>query len=117
MNRRTILKGGLVLAATSHTAAGTTIVADPLLNAIRDYRTGIDVMNAIPPALITMENEDDLVQATYGPHQHRLQQWNTPAMSREGAIEALRLMESEHVFVDEIGVSMHRAVLAFLEGL
>lgn len=117
MKRRTVLKGGLILAVTGHTAAGVVSIADPLLDTIRQFRAGEKAYNAIPMEHITDANRDHLVQATYGAAMDRLDAWEAPALSREGAIEALKLMEEQDVFIDVIGESMRKAVLGYLESL
>jgi hypothetical protein len=121
MNRRSVIKGGLVLAASSHTAVATAdadaSTTDPLIVAIADYEAGCAAFNALPDGAITRENEEGLVMATYGGPQDRLTDWNEPARTREGAIAALKFMEEQHVFCDQVGEAMRRAVLGYLEGL
>lgn len=89
---------------------------DPLLSTILEYRSGLERLNELK-SLITPENEDRLVGETYGPYEEKLMKWDTPAVTVEGAIEALKLMEESDVFIDTLGEKMSRAVLSFLEGL
>ena len=116
MNRRTVLKGGLVLAATSHTAVGTATPVDPLLEAIHDFREGCERYNVMSRTMADGD-EEAYILATCGPPQDRLCAWTAPAITREGAIEALKFMEEQDVFIDRIGEGMRRAVLGYLEGL
>ena len=115
MNRRTVLKGGIVLAATAHTAAFAPVIADPLLDLIKAYRQG--VMDFY--AETTDQEWEGLSDITYGPHLARIDQWEGPAVTREGAIEALRLS------IDDVGgvadcdsaQRMVRAAIGYLESL
>jgi hypothetical protein len=116
-SRRQFLSSVTVAPAAVASALATAAAADPLLDAIKRYRSGVVALNSVPVGLITLENEDDIVEETYGPHYRRLLEWDEPALTRESAVEALRLMESEQVFLDDIGISMHRAVLRYLESL
>lgn len=118
MNRRTILKGGLVLAATAHTAAFAPVIVDPLLELIRAYKESFADFTENHPR-DDDEGTDAYADATYAPHLANLYQWDGPAMTREGAIEALRLS------VDDVGGvagcdgadRMVRAALCYLESL
>jgi hypothetical protein len=90
---------------------------DPLMDTIEAYRAGLREMNAIPIDDVTFENEDELVAKTYGEPMNRLLQWDQPALTKEGAIEALKLMDEQNVFTDRVGETMRLAVLRFLEAL
>ncbi|SEH78697.1 hypothetical protein SAMN05216228_1008103 [Rhizobium tibeticum] len=90
--------------------------SDPLLEAITAYREGLAALRAIREQ-ITRDNEDGLVEQTYGPHMRALLEWDKAAISRQSAIEAMKLMAEEDVFVDEIGEALRRAVLGYLESL
>lgn len=90
---------------------------DPLIDAIAAYRDGMAQLNAIPEEQITKENENALIAGTYEVPMHRLLDWDKPALTTEGAIEALRLMSEEDVFVDDMGEPLRRAVLGYLESL
>ena len=89
---------------------------DPLLATIQEYRSGVERFSALEKSTVTQENEARLVEETYGPLMDQLINWNTPAVSVEGAIAALKLMEESDVFSDVMGETMSRAVLSFLEG-
>ena len=89
--------------------------ADPLVDAIRAYRQGLIDFCANAP-------EDNagcsaLADETYVPHLTRLECWNEPAVSRDGAIEALRLAldEDRGVYNSDAADSMVRAALRYLE--
>ena len=90
---------------------------DPLLDTIKGFRDGLAAFSAIPGDQITQENEEGLVEETYGPWQDELDDWDEPARSVEGAIEAIKLMQEQDVFIDVVGKSMAKAVLSFLEGV
>ena len=115
MNRRTVLKGGFVLAATAHTAAFAPALSDPLLDAIRSYQAGIK-------EFIRRADEDDwdaLTDQTYGPAQDRLTNWNQPASTRESAIAGLRLCldADEGIKESKAADSMILAAIQYPEGL
>lgn len=116
MNRRTVLKGGFVLAATAHTAAlAPEIAADPLLECIRSYGAGVK-------EFCRRSEEDDwsaLTDETYGPALSRLQNWNLPAPTRESAIAGLRLSLDEETGIkgSEAAERMILATIQYLETL
>jgi hypothetical protein len=117
MNRRTILKGGVILAATSHTAVATADVssaADPLLDVIRAYQRGLVEFNRN-----ASDDWEDLSERTYGPHLLVLDNWDRPATTRESAMEALRiaLADKNGVYGSAAADSMVRAALGYLERL
>ncbi|WIC86871.1 hypothetical protein A6U93_18535 [Agrobacterium tumefaciens] len=95
----------------------TAAPQDPLLDTIKGFRDGLAAFSAIPGDQITQENEEGLVEETYGPWQDELDDWDEPARSVEGAIEAIKLMQQQDVFIDVVGKSMAKAVLSFLEGV
>ncbi|MFA1622509.1 hypothetical protein ACDY96_06660 [Rhizobium mongolense] len=43
--------------------------------------------------------------------------WKDAARTREGAIEALKLMAEQEVFIDSMGEPLRLAVLRYLESL
>jgi len=102
---------GLVVSGLSHGPQ------DPLLDTIKGFREALAAFSAIPVDEITQANEDSLVEETYGPWMEKLDNWDEPARSVEGAIEAIKHMQNQEVFCDVAGKSMAKAVLAFLEGV
>lgn len=126
-SRRTFL-GGVAAAAIPLTAGSVAAIqtvtpsdpaADPLLEAIKAYRSGlIDFSRRVA-------NEDDDKKwsehgaATYEPWQSVLDQWDEPARTREGAIEALRaaLSEEDGVYGTDAAHCMVKAALGYLEGV
>ncbi|ESY72789.1 hypothetical protein X743_14860 [Mesorhizobium sp. LNHC252B00] len=118
-NRRLALLGGLsaaALAATPRAHAGVNKgQADPLAEAIADYRTGMAQFAAIPSDDITMENEDDHVMSTYGPAHDRL--WNNcpPATSLRGVAEAIRYTLESDCIIASSAENTLKAALAFLD--
>lgn len=89
---------------------------DPLLAKIQEYHSGYERFQTLEKDTVTQEDEDGLVEETYGRPMDQLTKWDTPAVTVEGAIAALKLMEVSDVFCDVLGKSMSRAVLSFLEG-
>jgi hypothetical protein len=89
---------------------------DPLRDTIHAYRDGVKKLGAMKEQ-ITRDNEDSFVQQTYGPCMDALLTWDKPAGTREGAIEALKLMSEEQVFLDSMGEPLRLAVLRYLESL
>jgi hypothetical protein len=112
MNRRTVLKGGAVLAVTAHTAALAPVIADPLIDAINAYRAGL---------LAFGELTDDQFGnvETYEPWQEVLDNWNEPARTREGAMEALRvaLGDDDGLYGCKGADRMVKAALGYLESM
>ena len=113
IDRRTLLQG-LIVAAVTPAEAGAAL-HDPLLDLIKAYRQGVTDFYAE-----TSDQEwEGLSDATYGPHLARIDRWEGPALTREGAIEALRLS------IDDVGgvadcdsaQRMVRAALGYLENL
>ncbi|NTF35528.1 hypothetical protein [Agrobacterium rubi] len=89
---------------------------DPLLATIQEFHSGLTRFNELEKETVTQADEDRLVAETYGGPIDRLYDWDAPAVTLEGAIEALKLMKQQDVFSDRLGESMARAVLSFLEG-
>lgn len=89
---------------------------DPLLTKIKDFQAGLERLRSIKDT-ITTENEERLVAETYGPLLDQLTEWDAPAVTLEGAIEALKLMKQQDVMNDPLGEAMRCAVLSFLEGV
>lgn len=118
MDRRTVLKGGFVLAATAHTTANVAVAADPLVHAINDYRAGNAAFCKLDesewPAL---GGDDAVIEMTYGAPMRVLDEWDQPAKSLEGAISALKLIRDEQLMLETMGDSMLAAALSYLESL
>ncbi|RUX23779.1 hypothetical protein EOA13_33025 [Mesorhizobium sp. M7A.F.Ca.US.011.01.1.1] len=118
-SRRLALLGGLLaaaLAATPRAHAGVNKgQADPLADAIAEYRAGMADFAAIPSELIDMENEEKFVMATYGPAFERLWSDCPPATSLRGVAEAIRFtIESQSICCSSSENTL-QAALAFLE--
>lgn len=95
MNRRTILKGGLVIAATAHTAVAVADVkADPLLDLIKSYHAGIKAY-ADHPHFGNIEAENAFCQQAFQWAIDEITAWDGPALSAECAVEALKLAKKE----------------------
>ena len=89
--------------------------ADPLLDAIHAYRAGLADYNANAP------DDNDLADAyvdlSYGPPLEVLDEWEEPATTRRGAIEALKLAieENETFPLSSVGGPLLAAALAYFE--
>ena len=115
MDRRTFIKGAVIAASTP--AAIGIVAYDPLLTAIRRYRSGVAAFESIPEDDVTPQNEEDLVRATYGPAQDLLMDNVLPTASMAGACEALRFALGEQAFGCRMSENAVRSVLAYLESL
>lgn len=89
---------------------------DELRDTIRKYRAGVEEAKRRKQE-ITVENEESIILESYGKHLASLERWNKPAATREGAVEALKLMADLDVFEDPIGEVMRLAVLRYLEAV
>ncbi|MCS3742015.1 hypothetical protein [Rhizobium sp. BK661] len=91
---------------------------DVLRDTIIAYRQGANAFRAMSAAgAVTSENEDAIASETYEKHERALIGWKDAARTREGAIEALKLMAEEDVFIDGMGEPLRLAVLRYLENL
>lgn len=118
MDRRTVLKGGLVLAATAHSTANVAIAADPVIGMIKAYNDGNEAFCAIKEAdWPSLGGEDAVIEMTYGAPMKQLDNWSQPCTSMAGAIAALRfaLQESEDFYCEPSVTSMITAALGYLE--
>lgn len=117
-SRRSILAGvgSLTLLGTPASAA-----PDPIIDAIKAYRAGMAAYDEHPintiPGGGTKEQEAAAVAATYGPPLDALENWDQPAVSRQGAIAALRLVLDGAVdfYLPDESEAMVKAVLRYLE--
>ncbi|TGP55780.1 hypothetical protein EN868_11700 [Mesorhizobium sp. M2D.F.Ca.ET.225.01.1.1] len=89
--------------------------ADPLADLIAEYRAKIAEFEAIPDEVLTKENEEALVQATYGPVSDRL--YNNPPTptSLRGVAEAMRHAIEDKAFCDHGDERLIAMALAFLD--
>jgi len=90
---------------------------DPLLGAIQAYFAGVKAMSDLPSGSVTAENEDALIEQTYGAPQRALLEWDRPAITKEAAIAALKFIGDERMIVDSLGEPLRLAVVRFLETL
>lgn len=98
------------------TAAPMTLAdSDPLADAIAKYRAGAAQFAAIPSEEITMENEEAMVMATYGPAFDKLWDDCPPATSLRGVAEAIRYTLEENCIGASSAENTLRAALAFLD--
>ena len=89
---------------------------DRLYDAIGAYRKGSEAFDAIPCEQITPENEERLICETYGAAQEVLENWDRPAETAKGALEAMRVISERAIFEDLMGEPLCHAVLGYLEG-
>ena len=89
---------------------------DPLSTAIAAYLDGLAAFNATPYSIIEAD-EDGVIAATYGPPMDVLMEWDRPAQSLSGAVDALRLAAKESREGGwDIPHRMVEAALAFFDG-
>lgn len=67
---------------------------DPLLETITAFLDGCAAFGDLPSPTSKQE-EETAVESTYGPYHDLLVEWNRPATTRQGAIEALSLAATE----------------------
>lgn len=117
MNRRTFIKGAVIAASTP--AAIGIAGYDPILNAIMAYRAGLVEFNRLAAGDHDDKRWSEYAEATFEPWQTILDEWDEPARTREGAIEALRaaLSEEDGVYGSDAAERMMRAALGYLEAL
>ncbi|MDG4889291.1 hypothetical protein [Mesorhizobium sp. WSM4887] len=99
--------------ALAATAAAT--ISDPLADLLAELIARRAEFRAIPSEMITEDNEEDLIKATYGPASDRL--WNeTPQPTTlRGVAEAMRYAIEEDAFIDYGAEKVIKAALAFLD--
>jgi len=90
-------------------------VADPLADVINAYRQGISEFNLIPVELITRENEEAFVMATYGPASDQLFEGAPPATSLRGVREAIRYSLEQDALLDDSAENALRSALTYLD--
>jgi len=91
---------------------------DPILAAIAAYRAGLAAFNAIDEAdWPKLGGEMAVVWSTYGEPYRTICNWERPALTREGAAEALKMALSEmSIFEDdESHMMLIKAALGYLE--
>ncbi|TIV71514.1 MAG: hypothetical protein E5V89_09785 [Mesorhizobium sp.] len=93
----------------------STTISDPLADAINAYYTGMAYFAAIPSELIDRENEEDFVQATYGPAFDRLWKDCPPATSLHGVAEAIRYALGSDSITSGSAENTLQAALAYLD--
>lgn len=96
--------------------AAAAAISDPLADLIAEYRAKTAEFAAIPDEVVTRENEDALVEATYGPISRKL--WRDPPLptTLRGVAEAMRFAIDERGFCDRAAERIIVAALAYLDG-
>lgn len=118
INRRNALAAipACGLAAIVPAAAEAVTVRDPIIDAINAYRTGMAAYNGRED-FANREEEDAAIAETWGPPMAVLGAWDKPAVSRQGALEALRfaIEEAEEYSCSEMLTNAARAALRYFE--
>lgn len=114
MQRRDVLRGAVAFTVGVPTIAGTAAAYDPLIVAIDEYRAGCLAFCRYPEHE-TSQEEDRAIELTYGPPMERLDTWEQPALTHEGAVAALRLIQDEGLVTEGFGASLFAAALGYLE--
>ena len=94
--------------------------ADPVYQAITNYSYGMNLFSLIAEKdWDKAGGERAVIEATYGPPLEVLINWEVPATSREGAIEALTFVSEEckDFFASPTILPMVLAALGYLESL
>ena len=134
INRRAMLKGATLLPvmALPTVAIAAPVITmglppqlaaipasqDPLYMALGNYSCGMNLFELIKEAdWHKLGGEDAVIEGTYGAPLKVLENWDQPAASLEGAIEALRFVakECDMFFSSPTVLPMVLAVLQFLE--
>jgi len=97
------------------TSAVHVAAIDPLLKAVRDYESALADYNANSPS--GNEKANAYADETYAPAMRILQNWSKPALSRAGALAALRVAckEAQDFQTTEMIPSMLDAALGYFE--
>ena len=111
--------GGLTQAAMA-VLSWTSVPArqDPLYHAVSSCGFGLNIFSLVNEMYWPrVGGKQALIDGTYGPSLEVLKNWDEPALSLEGAIEALHFAseQCEHVSADRAIKPMVLAVLKFLE--
>ncbi|MER9615581.1 hypothetical protein [Mesorhizobium sp. M0207] len=90
---------------------------DPLLDLIERYRAGCDAYQCGSRGNRDDEALDALADVTYSPPMRDIEEWTRPAVSRQGATAALRLVLTEIGDFPQSGMlpPLLNAALAYLE--
>ncbi|PBB20541.1 hypothetical protein [Mesorhizobium sp. WSM4313] len=117
-SRRRILAGIAAIPAmgvATEAPAASNTMADPLADTIAEYYAKMAEFMALPVDQVTIETEEALVAATYGPANERLWHATPPAISLRGVAEAIRHALKQDVVLDITCENSLRSALAFLE--
>ena len=133
MNRRAMLSGATILpmlaipaiaacTAASNTSEAAEVAAsqDPLYIALSKYSAGMATFNVINEVdWAAAGGEEAVIEGTYGAPMEVLENWDAPAATREGAIEALQLIihECKWFSASSLIAPMAEAVLGYLKNV
>jgi hypothetical protein len=123
ITRRRMFTGAAAIPAWGLTAivpaaALSVAIHDPIIDAVNAYYDGIAAFEAVNEEDFDLHGgEDALIEKTYGAPLDALDDWDQPALTRDGAIAALRFAVKEHgAFWHSEGTGgMVKAALAYLE--
>lgn len=114
-----MLKAGIVLPVSNHTpVASGEGITDPIITAIRDLREGNAAFNAIKEEDWPLHGgEEAVIAKTYGAPMDVLDDWDRPAETMEGVIEALRFVREDTAMFASSGAvpRLISAALGYLE--
>jgi hypothetical protein len=122
VSRRNALTGvsATVISGVLPAVAMKTHSIDPLYVAIGHYTAGMATFNVIKEKdWAAAGGEEAVIEGTYGAPMRILEEWQQPAQTREGAIEALKLAIADGEWFDASSIAspMMKAALAYLERL
>ena len=117
INRRRFLTGTAIAGASVAVAvpAVAAELHDPLLEAIEAFRDGNRRFCALPEDFAPYADEDEAIEATYGPPLEALNEWDDPAQSLAGVREAIRIVLKEGCLGNWMEASLLTAALAYLD--
>lgn len=109
------LGGGVSSTQPQRPTDPQTASSDPLLNAINAFRAGVTDFDAY-----SSQNDDErdaYARVSYFPPMEVLQEWDRPAVTRQGALEAIRfaLQENREIGGNVIVTNMLAAAFAHFE--
>lgn len=117
ITRRTILKTAPLALTVAVPVSMKSAVSDPMLEAIQAYRAGKAAFMAIPASEVTFENEDGLVDSTYGPAMDTILNDRPKVASITGVREAIRFAFEEDTLTDRAAENALRSALAYLDAV
>lgn len=112
--RRNVLRGAAAFTIGAPTIMGAAVAYDPIIGAIQHYKDAVQ-------ALADSASDDEAVTAALAEAinapQAVLENWDSPTLSREGALAALRTAERDlrDYMMDGPAPALIAAALAYFE--